>query len=331
MTMTPMANDFAAVPDPFVRQFFQQALLQRGLAHAYLLTGPRMEPLYATVLLLAKILNCTQRPAPDTACGTCQNCRWIADNAHPAVMTISPLTHLDEDSLAKVEKSGKPLTQIAATQTSQLLSELALTSPYCRVVIMVNVEVMPGSAPADAPPSPADWRALKSAASHWLALRPLTRAILNETSANRMLKTLEEPPANTVFVFLSDSPTSLLDTIVSRCQTLPFTLPPVSDALPEAEEPALQWLGTCQPQADQLACAQAFEATLLGEAGLSAPQALAACQRASQRQWRTLGPQADHYAAYRQTQQALDRARRRVEAKTNVTQTVVSLVRELCR
>lgn len=43
---------------------------------------------------------------------------------------------------------------------------------------------------------------------------------MNEPAQNALLKTLEEPPAGTVFLLLTDSPELLLTTIVSRCRSL---------------------------------------------------------------------------------------------------------------
>ncbi len=43
---------------------------------------------------------------------------------------------------------------------------------------------------------------------------------LNASAANAVLKSLEEPPARTVFILLSSSPGRLLPTIRSRCRTL---------------------------------------------------------------------------------------------------------------
>ncbi len=42
-------------------------------------------------------------------------------------------------------------------------------------------------------------------------------------AANALLKTLEEPRANTLLLLLSDHPEQLLPTICSRCQRLPFS------------------------------------------------------------------------------------------------------------
>ena len=54
---------------------------------------------------------------------------------------------------------------------------------------------------------------------------------LGKEAANAFLKTLEEPPDRTVFLLLTDSPQSLLPTIISRCQCV--TLAAGADALPE--------------------------------------------------------------------------------------------------
>ena len=45
---------------------------------------------------------------------------------------------------------------------------------------------------------------------------------LRANTANALLKTLEEPPANTTFILLAPSSDSILPTIVSRCQCVPF-------------------------------------------------------------------------------------------------------------
>ena len=45
---------------------------------------------------------------------------------------------------------------------------------------------------------------------------------MNQAAANAFLKTLEEPPGSAVLILLSDSPTALLPTILSRCQRLRF-------------------------------------------------------------------------------------------------------------
>ena len=45
---------------------------------------------------------------------------------------------------------------------------------------------------------------------------------MNGSSANKLLKLLEEPPAKTVFILIAESSSDLLQTILSRCQLIDF-------------------------------------------------------------------------------------------------------------
>ncbi len=54
---------------------------------------------------------------------------------------------------------------------------------------------------------------------------------MNVAAANSLLKTLEEPPPQTLLILISHNPGLLLPTIRSRCQTLHFETPPRDVAL----------------------------------------------------------------------------------------------------
>ena len=45
---------------------------------------------------------------------------------------------------------------------------------------------------------------------------------LNVAAANALLKTLEEPPPDSLIILLTSRPSSLLSTVRSRCQKVPF-------------------------------------------------------------------------------------------------------------
>ena len=64
--------------------------------------------------------------------------------------------------------------------------------------------------------------------------------LMNVNAANSLLKTLEEPPANTLLLLISDRPAALPATIRSRCQVINFEKPP--------HDAALQWLNNDQPE-----------------------------------------------------------------------------------
>jgi DNA polymerase-3 subunit delta' len=100
---------------------------------------------------------------------------------------------------------------------------------------------------------------------------------LNDQAANRLLKTLEEPPAHVHLILLAPGPRGVLPTIASRCQLVRF------DPLPEGR--IAEQLRALDPGADAdtlAACAR----LALGDAGLAGQlagaegRALRACAEA---------------------------------------------------
>jgi DNA polymerase III subunit delta' len=64
---------------------------------------------------------------------------------------------------------------------------------------------------------------------------------MRREAANSLLKTLEEPPAHTILILTGDEASTILPTIISRCQVIPFFALPyheVADALQEAAIPS---------------------------------------------------------------------------------------------
>jgi len=88
---------------------------------------------------------------------------------------------------------------------------------------------------------------------------------LNDQAANRMLKTLEEPPSFAHLILLTSRPGEVLPTIASRCQAVRFDAPPVREITQR-----LQRHGVEPPAAD--ACARLG----LGDGALALALALGA-------------------------------------------------------
>lgn len=59
--------------------------------------------------------------------------------------------------------------------------------------------------------------------------------LLRSNTANALLKTIEEPPANVTFILLGISRDTILQTIVSRCQCVPFSPTPFDIAAQTVE------------------------------------------------------------------------------------------------
>lgn len=63
---------------------------------------------------------------------------------------------------------------------------------------------------------------------------------LNRESSNALLKSLEEPPPNTVFLLVANNPGRLLPTILSRCRKFALSMPARKDAIEWLEKESVQ-------------------------------------------------------------------------------------------
>lgn len=179
-------------PYPWLDAAWRRLLATRARpAQALLLAGPRGVGKGALALAWASALLCESPAADGAACGRCPGCHWLATGAHP-----------DFRLLTLQEKSGKDgetrlATAIEVEQARDVVDFVQLSTYRAghRVVVVD---------PANS---------------------------LNLAAANALLKVLEEPPLNTVFVLVSDQPRQLLPTIRSRCTRLDVGLPPFGEAL----------------------------------------------------------------------------------------------------
>lgn len=212
---------------PFATRFLTQALENHQLVNTYLFKGCDLATAYKLILRLAQIINCQQAPGLAQACGQCQPCRWIAENAHPGVITLSNATFLvdvDPETGAAKTKTGKPQQSISVAQLDNLLGELRLHSGgFHRIVILTGAVEVPEALAENPFAPPKDWAPQQDGI---LTLLPLDRRLFPERLANKFLKTLEEPPLDVLFFLLTDSEDKLLETIVSRCQVVPLKTPP---------------------------------------------------------------------------------------------------------
>ena len=175
---------------------WQHIMQQRkNLPHALLLRGCAGTGKQDFALELAGSLLC-DAPIDTHACGVCASCVWFKEMHHPDFRLISP-EDADTSEDAPKKKATKK-SQISVAQIRQLIDYLSLSSHqvnHHRVILI----------------SPAE--------------------TLNIASANALLKMLEEPPANTLFLLVSHQPQRLLATITSRCQAIDMPLPNKKEAL----------------------------------------------------------------------------------------------------
>lgn len=208
------------------------------LPHAILLDGPEGAGHMAVALDFARLLLCENPIAADDAaaddallrpCEACSGCAMTRKWTHPDLHFVFPVirpksassttrvvsdlwlkewremlsqsTHFDLQQWEAAMGIENQQPQIFADESDELVRKLALT------------------------PSQGGWRVVVV----WLP------ELMNTACANKLLKLLEEPPTQTVFLLVSHKAEAILPTILSRTQRL------VVKAIPEGEiEAALQ-------------------------------------------------------------------------------------------
>jgi DNA polymerase-3 subunit delta' len=193
---------------------FLRAALRRGaLHHAYLLGGPEGAGKHAAAVALAQAANCEQdraeaQPHLDEACGKCPPCKKIAKGVHPDVIVLRDERAMVKAGLWEAKGGRTPSKDVVVDQIRDLVDRRLALKRFEGRRRFVIVD------PADA---------------------------MNVQAQNALLKTLEEPPAETTIVLVAANPDALLPTIRSRCAKVAFS--PVGDgglgALAEAHGAAI--------------------------------------------------------------------------------------------
>ena len=169
---------------PFLTKYFENGInsSDKNIAHCILFYGSDLEAQYNLALEIARMLNCKGTHTPEC---DCLNCRWIRENNHPAVLTVSKVDNKPTDDDSK--------TMFSIAQARMIKNDLAITSDYQRVLIFCD---------KDSNGKPCG----------------LNFTNFSTDAANALLKTFEEPPANTTFFFLTNDISDMISTVVSRSQ-----------------------------------------------------------------------------------------------------------------
>lgn len=169
---------------PFLTNYFTQALTtsNRALPQSLLFYGNDLKSQYELATEIARLLNC-QKDKEDEC--DCLNCKWINENSHPAVMTISRIDNKPEDDGSKT---------VISVKQSQMIKELLMnTSEFHRVFIFCD----------------------RDNEGNISGLNPLN---FQDETANSLLKIIEEPQPGVTFIFLTRYIDDVLSTIISRSQ-----------------------------------------------------------------------------------------------------------------
>ena len=163
------------------------------LPHALIFKGKEGIGKYDFANTFAKSYLCQSPISNHLPCEACSSCEWFPDS-HPDFKHIAPIESDDDESSKRKTVRKKNIAIHQIRELSEYL-ELSAHQESGRRIVLIE--------PADS---------------------------LNQAASNALLKILEEPPENTLFILVTSQAQKLIATIRSRCQLLELRGPSLDEA-----------------------------------------------------------------------------------------------------
>jgi len=202
-----------------VKQRLINAATNEKVAHAQLFLGKPGSPNLAMALAYATYLNCENKTNED-ACGSCPSCTKNSKYIHPDFHFVFPVS-----STKKI--SGK---DVISTSFLKEWREFLINSPFGN---LEDWSALYGGEDKQVNISKEESRqivknlSLKAFEGKYKIMLIWLPEFMHPSAANGILKILEEPPENTIFLLVSNNSERILTTILSRTQIV--TIPMFSD------------------------------------------------------------------------------------------------------
>lgn len=183
------------------------AVEQNRLSHAMILLAPEGAGGLPVGLAFAQYLVCENRQAGDS-CGQCSACKKAAQYIHPDIHFSYPVIP---------RKTGdKPISTDYIAEWREYIAQQPYGNAYDWLQF-IGAENKQGNITANECSDIIRKLNLKSFESGFkILLMWMPEYLGNE--GNRLLKLIEEPPANTVFILVAENQEQILATILSRTQ-----------------------------------------------------------------------------------------------------------------
>lgn len=201
-----------------VKQRLRLEVREGRVPHAQLFAGPEGTGALPLAIAYARFLLCTRRGKED-ACGTCPSCVKLNKLAHPDLHFVFPV----------VKRKGGGDT--VSDDYIREWRELAISTPYFGMnhwLDAMGAENQQAQIFVKESDELVRKLSLKSSEGGYKVVIIWLPEKMKVECANKLLKLLEEPPAQTVFLLVSEEPDRILPTILSRTQRI--NVPRLEDA-----------------------------------------------------------------------------------------------------
>ena len=182
------------------------------VAHAMLMYENEGCGALALAMAYLQYLNCAN-PSGGDSCGECPSCRQMSKFIHPDVHFVFPVNKGPKSS------DDKPTSE----SYIKYWRELAIADPYFTEADLqkaIGIESKTGLIAVAEAKSIINKLSLASVTDGYKAVVFYLPEKMNQETANRLLKLVEEPPQKTLFIFITHAPEKVLQTIFSRCQSV---------------------------------------------------------------------------------------------------------------
>ena len=191
------------------KMLIREALSEK-IAHAKLICGGEGIGKLPLAIAYARYISC-ENPKGDDACGICPNCIKYNKLAHPDLHFIFPVIKKknNKDTISDdfIHEWRNLLTNTPYFNLSIWLKEMYAENQQAQIYVKESDEINRKLS-------------LKSSQGGYKIVIIWLPEKMNVECSNKLLKLLEEPPKDTIFLLVSEEPDRLLPTILSRTQKL---------------------------------------------------------------------------------------------------------------
>lgn len=178
------------------------------LAHALLITGPRGNGKLAIAIALANYLLCGK--GNGDACGVCPACVKLSKFIHSDLHFVFPVKK-------KKNSNENPVSDDYIAEWREMLSKGAYFS-YDDWLVKLNLENQQPMIYERESSEILHKLSMQSREGGWKVVIIWLPEKMKEVGSNKLLKIIEEPPKDTLFLLVSEEPDKIIATIQSRTQ-----------------------------------------------------------------------------------------------------------------
>jgi DNA polymerase-3 subunit delta' len=182
------------------------------ISHAQLFSGPEGSGSLALALAYAQYISCEDKKEEDS-CGLCSSCNKYMKYIHPDLHFVFPVNKTEDVT------KNEPVSDDFIFKWREMLLE----NPYPTLFQWyerIGIENKQGIINTRESSEIMRKLNLKSFESDYKVMIIWLPEKMHMTAANKLLKIIEEPFGNTIFLLITESPEQIISTILSRTQIL---------------------------------------------------------------------------------------------------------------